>query len=113
MTKPSTATAAEVHLPHAQVVRFCKKWGVKELAVFGSALRDDFGPHSDLDVLVRFHAGRHPSLLGLCRMESDLSERVGRRVDLVERNAVERSPNYIRREAILRSARTVYASDAT
>ena len=115
MTRPATTTMLEanVRLPHEQVAAFCERWGVMEFAVFGSALRKDFGPHSDLDVLVRFHPGRHPSLFGLFRMESELSEYVGCPVDVVEREAIERSPNYLRRNAILRSARTIYASDGT
>ena len=104
---------AGVRLPKAQVATFCARWGVMELALFGSVLREDFGPDSDLDLLVRFRAGRHPSLFGLSRMETELGALVGRRVDLVEREAVEQSRNYIRREAILGSARTIYASDAT
>ena len=106
-----TVVASRVDLPKEKLAAFCERWGVAEVALFGSVLRDDFQPDSDIDVLVRFHAGRHPSLFGFARMESELSEHVGRRVDLVERNAIERSPNYIRREAILRSARTIYASD--
>lgn len=106
-------TVEEVRLPIAQVAGFCEKWGVMEFAVFGSVLRDDFGPHSDLDVLVRFHASHQPSLFGLSRMESELSRLVGRRVDVSEREAVEQSRNHIRRDAILRSARTIYASDTT
>ena len=84
------------------------RWQVVELALFGSVLTADFGPQSDIDVLVRFHPGQHPTLFGLSEMESDLAELVGRPVDLVEREAVEGSPNYIRRRAILSSARTIY-----
>ena len=105
---PQDAAGARVHLPSEQIADFCERWNIVELALFGSVLTDDFGPQSDIDVLVRFRPGQHPSLFGLSEMESDLTELVGRRVDLVEREAVERSPNYIRRRAILRSARTIY-----
>ena len=105
-------TAAELDLSDTQVAAFCERWGVTEFALFGSVLHDNFGPHSDLDVLVRFRAGSHPSLFGLSRMETELSALVGRRVDVVEREAVEQSSNYIRRDTILGSARTIYASDA-
>ena len=101
--------AARVHLPNEEIAAFCERWNVVEIALFGSVLRDDFGPDSDIDVLVRFRPGQYPSLFGLSKMESDLAEMVGRRVDLVERRGVERSPNYIRRRAILNSARTIYA----
>ena len=101
--------AARVHLPNEQIAAFCERWNIVEIALFGSVLRDDFGPDSDVDMLVRFRPGQYPSLFGLSEMESDLAEVVGRRVDLVERGGVERSPNYIRRRAILNSARTIYA----
>ena len=100
--------AARVRLPNEQIAVFCDRWNVVEIALFGSVLRDDFGPDSDIDVLVRFRPGQYPSLFGLSEMESDLAEMVGRRVDLVEREGVEQSPNYIRRRAILDSARTIY-----
>ena len=101
--------AARVHLPNEKIAAFCERWHVVEIALFGSVLRDDFGPDSDVDMLVRFRPGQYPSLFGLSEMEFDLAEMVGRRVDLVERGGVERSPNYIRRRAILDSARTIYA----
>ena len=99
---------ARIPLPNEQLAAFCERWNIVELALFGSVLRDDFGPDSDIDVLVRFRPGQYPSLFGLYDMESDLAELVGRRVDLVEREGVEESPNYIRRRAILGSARTIY-----
>ena len=64
---------------------------------------------SDIDVLVRFVPKGAHSLLDLVRMEGELSRMVGRKVDLVEREAVEESRNHIRRRAILESARTIYA----
>lgn len=89
---------------------FCDRWHVKELALFGSVLRDDFGPDSDIDVLIRFKAERAPGLAGVVGMERELTELLARRVDLINRAAVEDSRNYIRRKAILESARVVYAA---
>ncbi len=88
---------------------FCDRWEVEELALFGSVLRDDFGPDSDIDVLIRFRAERTPGLFGIAGMERELAELLDRRVDLVTRTAIEESRNYIRRKAILESARVVYA----
>ena len=88
---------------------FCDRWEVEELALFGSVLRDDFGPDSDVDVLVRFRTERTPGLFGIAGMERELAELLDRRVDLVTRTAIEESRNYIRRKAILESARVVYA----
>ena len=93
-----------------EVAAFCKRWRVLEMALFGSVLRDDFGPQSDIDVLVRFAPGPTPGLFGVVRMERELSELFGRRVDLVTCGAVESSRNPIRRQAILDSARVVYAA---
>ena len=101
---------AHVEVPRNEVAAFCKRWRVAELALFGSVLRDDFAPESDIDVLVRLDPKAQRTLLDMVRMQDELSRILGHRVDLVERTAVEASRNYIRREAILRSAETVYAA---
>jgi len=88
---------------------FCRKWQITELALFGSVLRDDFGPDSDIDVLVRFAPDARHSLFDLVRMEDELRDLFGREVDLVERGTIEASRNYLRRKAILGSAEAVYA----
>jgi predicted nucleotidyltransferase len=80
---------------------------VQELAVFGSALREDFRPDSDVDLLVTFEADANWGLLEQSIMESELSAMLNRKVDLVSRRAIERSANWIRRQAILESAETV------
>ena len=92
------------------LAEFCRRWGINELALFGSALRPDFEQDSDIDLLVTFAPQVQPSLFEHVRMQMELSELLGRRVDLVSRRAVERSSNQIRRAAILNAARIVYAS---
>ena len=99
-----------IDIPPDAIIAFCKRWEVKELSLFGSVLRDDFGPGSDVDVLVRFESEHTPGLFGIVRMERELSELFGRQVDLVTRGAIDNSRNYIRRKAILDSARVVYAA---
>lgn len=99
-----------IDLPRAAVADFCHRWRIAELALFGSVLRDDFRPESDVDGLVTFAPGAGWGLLELVGMEFDLEELLGRRADLVERVVVERSPNRLRREEILGSARVVYAA---
>lgn len=89
---------------------FCRRWQVRELALFGSAVREDFRPDSDIDVLVTFADDAEWSLFDLVTMEDELEEIVGRDVDLVERKAVEESHNWIRREAILSSAQSIYSA---
>jgi predicted nucleotidyltransferase len=89
---------------------FCQRWGIAELAVFGSAVRDDFGPDSDVDLLVEFLPATRPTLMDLVRMKAELEQMIGRPVDLLSRNGVTASRNYIRRDAILRSAKVLYAA---
>ncbi|MHB9038400.1 MAG: nucleotidyltransferase family protein [Armatimonadota bacterium] len=89
---------------------FCKRWGIAELALFGSVLRDDFGPNSDVDVLVTFSPGARPTLFDMVHMQDELAGILGREVDLVSRRGVESSANYLRRKAILESAEVVYAA---
>ena len=86
----------------------CRRWKIRQLAVFGSFLRDDFRPDSDLDFLYTFAADVHWTLFDLVTMDQELSAIVGREVDLVSRSAVERSQNYIRRRHILSTAEPIY-----
>lgn len=99
-----------VPIPHQQVEGFCRRWKITELSAFGSVLRKDFGPASDVDVLVTFAPEAHWTLFDMARMRDELSEILGREVDLVSRRGVEASRNPIRREAILSSAQVIYAA---
>ena len=95
--------------PLDRLEEFCRHWNIVELSLFGSALREDFGPDSDVDLLVSFGPNSDWSLLDHARMERELIELLGREVDLVSRTAVEASPNWIRRNEILDTARTLYS----
>lgn len=86
----------------------CRKYRVRRLALFGSVLRGDFRPDSDVDLLVEFRPDAEPGLFEVVRMQDDLENLLGRKVDLVERAAVEASRNYLRRKAILESAVPIY-----
>ena len=99
-----------IEIPSSEIAALCNRWQVLELALFGSVLRDDFGPESDVDVLVSFDPQARHTLLDVVQMQEELSATLGRKADLVERAAVEQSPNYIRRQAILQSAETIYAA---
>jgi uncharacterized protein len=81
---------------------FCRRHGIRELALFGSVLREDFRPDSDVDVLVDFEPEAHHGLFDLASMQAELEQILRRKVDLIEKPAIERSRNYIRRKAILR-----------
>lgn len=92
-----------------RIEEFCRANGIARLELFGSALRPDFRPDSDVDLLVTFAPGRTPGLIRFAGMELELTAMFGRSVDLVTRSSVERSRNPVRRAAILESAETVYA----
>ena len=100
----------QITIPREKLAAFCKENGIRRLAVFGSALRDDFGPDSDVDLLVEFEPDRIPGLMGLAGMEIELSEMFGRDIDLLTRDEVESSRNYIRRKSILESTEVVYGA---
>lgn len=106
----SALATIAIPLPGTALAEFCQRWQIDELALFGSVLRDDFRPESDVDCLVTFAPGADWGLLELVGMEFELEELLGRRADLVERIVVERSPNRLRREEILGAARVVYAA---
>ena len=98
-------------LPLAEIRDLCEKFRVEELAIFGSVLGEGFDDDSDLVFLVRFREGAERPWMGHFQdLARELSQLLGRDIDLVDRKAVERSRNWIRRKAILDSARTLYAA---
>ena len=101
----ATATC-QIDIPTDELRAFCQRWKIREFALFGSALRDDFRPDSDVDVLVEFEPGARVGLIGLAAIEQELSELLGRKADL--RTPAELSP-YFRNE-VLAAARTEYAA---
>ena len=99
-----------IDIPYDAITAFCQRWHITELALFGSVLRDDFGPESDIDVLVTFAPDSERTFADLLKMDEEIEQIFGREVDLVNRRAIEQSRNYIRRKAILKSARTIYVA---
>jgi hypothetical protein len=93
-----------------QITAFCQKWHIVQFELFGSVLRDDFRPDSDIDVLVTFAPGMGGTLYNLVDMEDELKAVFGREVDLLQRPVIEKSANYIRRRNILSSTKRVYAT---
>lgn len=102
MSKP------KIDIPQDKLAAFCRKWKIVELALFGSVLRDDFRPDSDVDVLVTFAPGHYPDLPQFLDMKCELEELYGRPVDVMTRKTIERSQNPLRRSHILGSAQTIY-----
>ncbi len=99
-----------IDLPMPQLADFCRRWKIVRLELFGSALREDFGPESDVDLLATFAPDARWSLFEHFHMENELVQLLGREVDLLDREALEQSRNWLRRKEILSTARTVYAA---
>ena len=101
---------ARITLDQEKIAEFCQRWKIIEFALFGSVLRDDFRPDSDVDVLATFASDADWSLFDHVDMQEELSDLLGRKVDLVSRRAIERSDNWIRRKAILNTAEQIYVA---
>jgi predicted nucleotidyltransferase len=93
------------------LAEFCRRWKIRELALFGSALRDDFRADSDIDLLVTFADDAAWGLLAHIQMQQELEALFKRPVDLISRRAVAESPNWLRRHAILDTAHILYSND--
>jgi predicted nucleotidyltransferase len=97
----------KIRIPHKKIAEFCRLWHVTEFSLFGSVLRDDFRPDSDVDVLVTFAANAQISLFDLVQMKLDLEKIFHRPVDVIEKDALE---NPFRKREILRTAQVIYAA---
>lgn len=95
-----------IELPREKLAEFCRRNHIQKLSLFGSILRDDFGPDSDVDFLVVFEPGQTPGLMGIARMEIELSKMIGRKADL--RTPEELSRHF--RAEVLREAEDQYVA---
>src|SRR4051794_60466 len=102
--------AAKIDISPERIADFCQRWKVRELALFGSVLRDDFRDDSDVDVLYSMMPGVPQDLDSYFGMKEELERLFGRPVDLVEKQVIEKSPNWVRRRHILANHRVVYAA---
>jgi uncharacterized protein len=110
-TMTATPPTLQLGLPLEQIVELCRRWSIVKLEVFGSALREDFRPESDVDFLATFEADATWSLMDRVGMKNEMEELLGRKVDFLNRAAIEQSHNSTRRRAILESAQTIYARE--
>lgn len=78
----------QINVPKAAIAEFCHRNQIRKLSLFGSVLRADFGPESDIDVLVEFEPTAHVGYFGLARMQRELTELLGRKVDLLTPGAL-------------------------
>ena len=97
----------EIHIPADRLAAFCTKWKVAELSLFGSVLREDFGPESDVDVLVSFQPGAEYGIDEHVAMIAELREMFGREVDLVRTESLK---NPFRRHEILSTREVIHAA---
>lgn len=88
-------------IPEETIRAFCKKWNIHSFSFYGSIMRDDFRPDSDIDVMIEFSPDDRTSLPDMSTMQEELEALFSRKVDLVERRSIEQSENYIRRKGIL------------
>jgi len=97
--------SARISIPNDRIAEICQLYHISKLALFGSVLRDDFRPDSDVDVLIEFEPAHIPGLLGLARIERELTAVIGRQVDV-------RTPNDLSRyfrQAVIEQAEVHYA----
>jgi hypothetical protein len=99
-------TQARIDIPKDRLAALCRKWKIAELSLFGSVLSDDFRPDSDVDVLVDFQPAQTPGL-AFFEMQQELSDLLGRRVDVITRRGLEEGRNWIRRRHILEHCQRV------
>jgi predicted nucleotidyltransferase len=97
----------QLDIPSDKIADFCRRWKIMELDLFGSILRDDFRPDSDVDVLVEFHPDATWSLFDLVTMQDELAAIFGRKVDVVELSAVR---NPFRRREMERTRQVLFAA---
>ncbi|MCS6848659.1 MAG: nucleotidyltransferase family protein [Anaerolineae bacterium] len=100
----------KIPIPMDKIAEFCRRWKIAEFALFGSVLRDDFRPDSDVDVLVTFEPEARWTLFDWVDIREELCALLGREVDLVSRRGIETSRNYLRRNEILSTAQVMYAA---
>lgn len=98
----------KIKIPRKKIADFCRRWQISEFALFGSVLRDDFRPDSDIDVLVSFFPEAPWSLFDFVTMQDELKEIFGRDVDFIEREALK---NPFRKRNILNNMKVIYEAE--
>jgi hypothetical protein len=95
-------------LPMQDIARFCQRWQILELSLFGSVLREDFNPDSDVDVLVTFSDNSEWGLFDHVQMQQELQALLERKVDLISRRALAHTQNQLLREEILKTTKVIF-----
>ena len=105
-----TLEKKQIKIDPVRLHEFCNKWGVSEVAVFGSILREDFSASSDVDILISYRPGVRRPIFDYVDMQEELEVIFKRRVDLLSRRGIERSQNALRKNEILKLAKVIYAN---
>jgi len=98
------------NIDQTRLKSICQKFGITELSLFGSAIRDDFSEASDIDILVNFEKESVPTLFRFEELRLELQELFGRDIDLLTKRSIEKSRNRYRRQEILGNHRVIYAA---
>ena len=100
----------KVEVDRSRLTALCRRWNIVELSVFGSAVRDDFNPDSDIDVLIKFAPGYGMNFDNRADLTDEITAFFERKADVVDFNGLLKSDNYIRRNHILKNLVTVYVA---
>jgi predicted nucleotidyltransferase len=100
--------SSRIGLSIEEIAEFCEKWNIESMDLFGSVLREDFGPDSDIDFLITYTPGAPRGLLKRVRMKYELEDLTNRSVDVIVRKSIEDSENWIRQREILTTAQNIY-----
>jgi predicted nucleotidyltransferase len=103
-------TIKNLNIPEERLREICKRYLIRELAVFGSALREDFNEKSDIDLLVEFKPDSGISLFDVVDLKEEFERLFGRDIDLVSKNAMQKSRNYLKKKAILDNYKVIYVA---
>ncbi len=98
---------SKIEIPKEKIEDFCRRWKIKEMAIFGSVLREDFRPESDVDFLVTFFEQARWNLFDWAEMIEELKKITGREIDLVEKESIR---NPFRRRSILARTEVIYGA---
>ena len=105
-----SAVSNRIKASREQIEKFCQRWNVTEFALFGSVLRDDYRPDSDIDVLLTFRSYEGLSLFGLMDIKDELKDMLGREVDVADKQGLK---NPYRRHEILKTHRVIYSDETS
>ena len=100
-------------VPLDEITRFCRRWQIRELALFGSAIRDDFHAGSDIDILITYDPASNWGLFEHAQMKNELETLFARKIDLVTRRALEQTQNILLRSRILSTAQVIFSEGET